>query len=214
MRSGTHYLASALAQVYHYRPALFKDGAFVPLSDKELSKGLYEKVKVENYDNGILYVNHYYHILPKDLYAERIKVLYLIGFPYDSFYSDGLVFSSKEYSVQPSSRNKGLKNYKFRYGSKEWNFLQPYMIKNACWLEELIGDPAKLVVRYEDFFINFNNTIHAIEKHMGKFRCNFPVPKKNSERIYWSGKINYNIDDKGIKELSRIFEKSLKHFYI
>ncbi len=215
MRAGTHYVLDALARVYHGRVAKLKDDVFAFVGYDEINKGLYQSesnIKYSDKEAAIFHC-HYYHTIPHDERLIDTKNIYLIGYPFDSFFSDGLVFSSKEYSVAPSLKNERYEKYKFLYKSDEWNFLEPFMHKNASWLEWLIKHDDLLVIRYEDFFIDFRATIKRIEEYCGAFKEEFPSPIKNKNRIYWTDSYVNKMDEDAFLKLKQLFLPALNHFY-
>lgn len=46
---------------------------------------------------------------------------------------------------------------------------------NAIWLNQLV-EQNKNVLRFEDFFISFQDTVDKIEKKFGKFKNEFKKP--------------------------------------
>ena len=216
MRSGTHYLLDALIRIYGAKVAKIKESGFEIIDRKKINKGLYsqnEKEYPEESTNCLIFHYHYFHTVPNDLRLNVAKSIFLIGYPFDSFYSDGLVFSSKEYSVVPSILNERSKAYRLYYKSKEWEFLEPYMRQNAVWLEKIQHKKRKLIIRYEDFFIDFHKTCHRIEKHLGPFKATFPTPLKNPTRMYCTNDYPSKLNQEAFLKIKEIFKNSLYYFY-
>lgn len=220
MRAGTHYICSALLIAYHpYLHYPLRDGGVRQLEWTDIESGLKEYKRVEintNLDIEILF-KHYYHQLEIDPIFSSAKKFALIGYPFDSFYSDGVVFSSDHYSPAPSNRRKAASEYQFRYGSKEWDFLFPYMLKNAEWLEKLnsqTGGAELLVIRYEDLIDNFIEAKKQITEFMQlELVGEFTKPMNNRNRIFWNKNYVKRIDNKALRTMYEIFEKSIDKFY-
>jgi hypothetical protein len=220
MRAGTHYLLYALYSAY--RPVIhypLRSGSVRRLTIDDLKGGLGGKVKVpttpEDESVEILF-RHYYHNLDIDPLFHGSKKVALIGYPFDSFYSDGLVFSSDIYSAAPSNIRQNSTNYILKHSSKEWDFLYPYMLKNANWLKAIANDDAEgtLIVRYEDLIDNFVLQRERIINFLGIMpQTPFPEPHISQRRIYWSGGIHSRFDDKALYAMNSIFSESLKIFY-
>ena len=102
-----------------YRPD--RDRRFVVMDDDYIRKGLHS---TDDYElplarpERIVRFCHYYHEQKRDLAGNRI---YLIGFPIDSFYSDGVVASQA--SNDPSPSGPRAASYIMRSGSPEWTVI-------------------------------------------------------------------------------------------
>lgn len=220
MRAGTHYLLYALYAAYH--PVMhypLRNGSVRRLTIDDLKGGLGGKVEVPNApeDESVeVLFRHYYHNLDIDALFHDSRKVALIGYPFDSFYSDGLVFSADTYSAAPSSIRQNSADYVLKHGSKEWDFLYPYMLKNANWLEEIANADAErtLIVRYEDLIDSFVFQRERIIKFLGIRPQNpFPEPHNGQRRIYWSAGINRKFDAKALDAMTSIFGEALKLFY-
>jgi hypothetical protein len=216
MRSGTHYLLDALVHVYHAKVMKLRKDQFCLVNRKVINEGLYESKK-SNYlvdDNEtFIFHHHYFHSLPADNRLKNSKSLILIGYPFDSFYSDGMVFSSGKYSVAPSQKNRRFEQYRLLWNSAEWKFLEKYMQKNSRWLRKIAKRNDVAIIRYEDFFLDFSNTINKIEKLLGSFKEKFPLPTKNNARIYWTDDYRSKMDRDAFEKLLKYFQKSVSFFY-
>lgn len=217
MRSGTHYLQYALLS--SLQCSIFQAnrcGGYSEISISDLQKGLYKENNIniqENHtcDLGIFF-SHYYHYNNLKLINNN-PTIYIVGFPLDSFYSDGLAYSSQTFDPTPSIYRNNYTNYKFKFQSEEWDFLEPFMVQNASWLESLIEQKLDNVIRYEDFFCNFNYTFELIKKITGPFVKMPPRPKKNENRTYWSNGYDKKFDIFALKKLYNFFYKSIHCLY-
>jgi hypothetical protein len=216
MRAGTHYVLDGLIKVYGGKVLKIKNSKFEFVDRQIINEGLYkpsENNYLNEYEDRLIFHHHYYHTVPKDNRYRNGKKFFLIGYPFDSFYSDGLIFSSEEYNVLPSSKNKRNKEYRLTRMSTEWNFLEPYMKKNAKWLNKLSKRSDAMVIRYEDFFLKFDKTTKKIEEYCGPFLEKFPTPRKNPTRMYWSNRYKTKIDLSAFEALKSLFINSVKYFY-
>src|SRR5205085_2493291 len=135
-------------------------------------------------DGYRIFFSHYYH--PQHRTLHPMPRVSLIGFPLDSFYSDGVVYSDKEYSAGPSGSRAHASEYVMRHASKEWVFLEERMRQNAQWLSEIGKREDDLVVRYEDVSDQFEATMGRISRHLGGFVNRVPPPIVNRKRSYWA----------------------------
>lgn len=215
MRAGSHYTLQGLAEAYGLRPAIInRDGAsYEVISPERLSRGLYQTLaKAWNDDSNIVLQYHYYHKLAKNIEEQRSKTIHLIGYPFDTFYSDGLVFSKKNYSLRPADQEE-VDNYILRKDSPEFKFLEPYMRLNAEWLEHLSGNKDAFVIRYEDYFNDFVKTTAKIQSFLGPFKRPFPQAKRKTTRSYWNGSYRLRMEESVYESLAALFRKSISHFY-
>ena len=111
------------------------------------------------------------------------------------------------------SRLLGLSILIGAFHNGEWNFLEPYMKKNAKWLNKLSKRSDAMVIRYEDFFLKFDKTTKKIEEYCGPFLEKFPTPRKNPTRMYWSNRYKTKIDLSAFEALKSLFINSVKYFY-
>jgi hypothetical protein len=215
MRAGTHYLLDALAHVYHGKVEKTTGSKFESFSQRKINKGLYtsRKFATRHPIETTIFHAHYFHAPLDDPRLQKAKAIYLIGYPFDSFYSDGLIFSSNEYIVAPSIKSKRHKSYRLFYGSDEWLFLEPFMHENALWLKRLSNQSNMFILRYEDFFLNFTRTTSRLGNIFGKFKEEFPHPIKNQNRMYWKNNYCDKMDARAFNELKRIFYDNLSFFY-
>jgi hypothetical protein len=216
MRAGSHYVCYGLQQAFG-ATLLWpdKNGTLESMPQEQLKKGLYTKdyVKAPQRTDLTVVFKHYYHQLNTPLCGGgETPHIAQIGFPLDSFYSDGIVFSDGQYDAGPSGNRPHARSYVFRFGSEEWKFLEPYMARNADWLESLHAKAPDLILRYEDFFIDFNATVSRIEALVGDRVGPFPQPKQNAGRMYWTEDYR-RLDRLALVRLWEIFEKSIRQFY-
>ena len=225
MRSGTHYLLFALRVAY--RPVILwplRNGDVRELLDEDLSDGLRgrEELSSKELSNTepvalveILF-RHYYHQLNVDPSFRFSKKVALISYPFDSFFSDGVVFSSETYTKTSSSTRPEARDYVLKHGSTEWKFLYPYMQKNARWLEAIAKarEENTLVVRFEDLIDSFAPQRDRIVNFLEiKPQQNFPEPVFNRERSYWKGDLLHKFDRKALEAMTATFARSLSQFY-
>ncbi len=215
MRSGTHFMLNALSRVYHLKPAIInRDGGFNYVDKNRLAKGLY-KHDNKSYptNNGTVLQYHFYHKVNPDLHLEDAKLINLIGYPFDTYYSDGLIYSTENYTVAPTRQHQDYKDYKLKFGSPEWLKLEERMIQNAEWLESLENTNEGLTIKYEDLFLDNRNILNQIEEYLGPFKEEFPEAVKNPERVFWTDNYREKFDDHAIKNLTAIFRSSISKFY-
>jgi hypothetical protein len=215
MRAGTHFLCAGLrvalqAAVLH--PV--DGGRYAKMSDDEISKGLNAAAPIDlpRAESGrTVYFSHYYHAHHQAL--GPLPRIFLIGFPFDSFYSDGLVFSDAAYNAGPSGARVRAAGYVFRFDSKEWRFLEPYMHQNARWLAEIAESDKALIVRYEDFFLDFDATASRLSRFVGGFTRPLPSPLRNPKRCYWTERYGEAFDERALAALGEIFAPAIRRFY-
>ena len=137
MRAGTHFLCYALRVALEasiYLPD--RERRYIRMDDDYILRGLHLGREIAlplERPNCAVYFNHYYH--PQQHTLPNIPRIYLIGFPFDSFYSDGVVYSEGSYDVGPSGPRAS--GYVMCAGSSEWKFLEEKMIENAEWLAKI-----------------------------------------------------------------------------
>lgn len=221
MRAGTHYMCHALLNAYHpYMHYPLRNGGTRQLEHAEIERGLKEEARIDNieinYGIEILF-RHYYHKLELDPAFSGEKKIALIGFPLDSFYSDGIVFSSEHYTPSPSLGRETARGYVMGQGSKEWDFLYPYMIDNARWLETLSrqgNGENLLIVRYEDLIDNFIVEKRRVIDFMQlDLVGELPEPRKNRNRMYWNNNYAERFDAEALRTLFQLFRRSIEAFY-
>jgi len=213
MRSGTHYLCSALRVALEatvYRPD--RERRYIVMEDDYILRGLYPEDIVElppsNADLKI-YFNHYYH--PQLQTLPGVPRICLIGYPFDGFYSNGVAYSKATYDAGPSGRRAA--GYVMRLGSPEWNFLQEYMLQNADWLKEISESEQTIIMRYEDFFIDFDGCSRRLAQFVGGFVRPLPRPTVNPDRMYWTDRYSSCLDEAALSALWTLFESGIRRFY-
>jgi hypothetical protein len=213
MRAGTHYMCAALRTALEatiYRPDLEKQ--FVIMDDDYIRKGLHGD---ENIDlpqprtQRNVYFCHYYH--PQIQMLKDKRQIQLIGFPLDSFYSDGVIASSQTNDPAPSGPRAA--NYVMRFGVSEWQFLEGYMLKNANWLSSLSENNDCIIVRYEDLIADFQSSAKRLELFVGGFVNPLPRPKKNPRRSYWTEDYAGCFDREALNTMWTLFGESIERFY-
>jgi hypothetical protein len=213
MRAGTHYMCAALR--VGLEAALLRPGGedYVPMTDGEILGDLHPESRFAlppPRPGRRIYFSHYYH--PQFRRLPSMPRLSLIGFPLDSFYSDGVVYSDTQHSAGPSLSRPHAEHYVLRHGSEEWNFLEQRMHQNAQWLGEIGREPRDLVVRYEDLTQDFNRTAARISDHIGLLNP-LPKPVINRKRTYWTQAYETRFDRKALVALTGIFANALARFY-
>ena len=214
MRAGTHYMCAALRFSLEAQVMRPRDGAFAPMDDADIIKDMHPSGRFElppPRPGRHIYFSHYYH--PQFRSLPPMSRLSLIGFPLDSFYSDGVVYSDTSYSAGPSGLRAHAGTFVFRYGSEEWKILEERMHQNAHWLSEAAGGSAEeLVVRYEDLDQDFERTSAAISAHLTLLNP-LPRPVINRKRSYWTQDYEAKFDDKALAVLIDIFAPAISRFY-
>lgn len=213
MRSGTHYLCGALRvslEAEIYRPD--RERRYIVMDDDYILRGLYPDDIVAlppSRPDVRIYFNHYYH--PQLQTLPNVPRIYLIGYPFDGFYSNGVAYSKTTYDAGPSGRRAA--GYVMREGSSEWNFLKEYMLQNANWLKDISENPQAIIVRYEDFFIDFDDCSRRLSKFVGGFVRPLPRPTVNPNRMYWTDRYASCLDDAALSALWTLFEPGIRRFY-
>jgi hypothetical protein len=215
MRAGTHYMCAALRVALaasFYRPG--DGGRYIAMSDDEIVKGLHSKdalaLPVASLDRQV-YFSHYFH--PHHHALAPMPRISLIGFPFDSFYSDGIVYSDKAYDPGPSGTRHSADGYMLRFNSPEWNFLAPSMDKNAEWLATLTPSDDNLVIRYEDLYLDFVGCSERLSRFVGGFANPLPDPVVNRRRSYWSEQYASAFDPPALAALWKMFRPGIEKFY-
>jgi hypothetical protein len=211
MRAGTHFLCYALRVALNatlYRPN--REQRYILMDDDYIVRGLHDEIKLPAAQpDCLVYFNHYYH--PQQHTVPDVPRIYLIGFPYDSFYSDGVVYSKDSYDVGPSGPRAG--SYVMRAESSEWKFLEEKMTENAEWLEQIKESDDAIIFRYEDFFLDFEKCAERLSRFVGGFNQPLPKPIKNPKRMYWTEAYSSCFDAPALDELFRIFGPATERFY-
>lgn len=216
MRAGTHFLCGALRVALEatvYRPA---DGRrYTAIADDEILKGLHTESRIDlpRVNSGHrIYFSHYYH--PHIQVLPPMRRISLIGFPLDSFYSDGIVYSeASPPHPGPSGTRPRAADYVLRLGTPEWKLLESRMSENAAWLEEITDDGRHLIVRYEDLFIDFEACAARLSRFTGGFRNPLPRPVINPRRTYWTERYLSAFDRPALAALWRLFAPAVERFY-
>jgi hypothetical protein len=215
MRAGTHFVCKALRigwQAALYRPVECE--RYVVMEDEYILKGLHERVALPPANPELrVYFSHYYH--PHHHRLGQVLRVYLIGFPFDSFYSDGVVYSDtiRENDPKPSGTRKHAEDYVLRFESAEWKLLEPIMRQNAAWLMEIEEGEHNLVLRYEDFFLEFEKTMMRLARFIGRSSADVPRPVMNARRCYWSQRYSEAYDSGALATWWDIFAPSIEKFY-
>ena len=130
-----------------------------------------------------------------------IKTAYQLSYLYDAYYSWGKLIAGMA----------SKKDYKLREGSAEWEVLKGYIPSNRKWLD-YIRD--KFYIRYEDYYLDFENTLSRIETFIGEGEIkHFNPPRKNLQRMYWGQEYNRFLDQEVLVYLRHHFQSSLAYFW-
>jgi len=213
MRAGTHYMCAALRTALEatiYRPD--REAQFVVMDDEYIRKGLHSSDPIalpEARPERTVYFCHYYH-WQQHLLIDLPKI-YLIGFPLDSFYSDGVVASHATNDPAPSGPRAA--SYVMRFDSPEWRALEYKMKANADWLMTITESDDARIFRYEDLLADFDASARRLEAYTGGFVNSLPKPIKNARRAYWTESYSSAFDAKALAALWDYFAPSLERFY-
>jgi hypothetical protein len=215
MRAGTHYMCAALRFALEATLMRPRDGGkYGPMDDADILADMHPDSRFAlppPRPGRHIYFSHYYH--PHHRALGTMPRISLIGFPLDSFYSDGVVYSDKQYSAGPSDIRAHAKDYVFRHDSEEWKFLEERMHQNARWLTEIGNSTDDLVVRYEDMAQDFMGTSARIDRHLGGLATPLPAPVVSRKRTYWTRDFASRFDPQAWRELKKIFGSSIARFY-
>ena len=215
MRAGTHFMCAALRLALEagiMRPR--EGGVYSPMDDTDILNDLHPESRFPlppPRPDRHIYFSHYYHPHQDNL-LEMTRIS-LIGFPLDSFYSDGIVYSDKKYTAAPSGSRPHASSYVFRRDSEQWNRPEDRMHQNARWLSQIGRTANDLVVRYEDLYSDFDVTAARIEKHVGGFLNPMPKPMLNRKRTYWTRDFALKFDAKALSSLADIFGPAIVRLY-
>jgi hypothetical protein len=213
MRAGTHYMCAALRVALEatlHRPD--RERQFIIMDDDYIRRGLHET------DNIVLpapraerniYFCHYYH--PQTRLVLDKPGINLIGFPPDSFYSDGVVANHATNDPAPSGPRAN--SFVMRFDSPEWRYLEGRMKENAEWLNSLAEDGRSLIVRYEDLIANLDQSAKRLEEFLGEFSNPLPRPTKNARRTYWTEDYAAAFDKDALRAMWGMFGNSIERFY-
>jgi hypothetical protein len=215
MRAGTHYMCAAMRtslEATLYRPD--RERQFVVMEDSYIRKGLHGSsdeafALPAAAGRRSVHFCHYYH--PQRQLLTGMPKIYLVGFPPDSFYSDGVVASQATNDPAPSGPRAA--SYVMRFESPEWRGLQDRMKANSDWLMEINENDDALILRYEDLFLDFDASARRLEGFVGEFVNPLPKPTKNERRTYWTEKYLAAFDHDALAALWRYFAPSLERFY-
>jgi hypothetical protein len=213
MRAGTHYLCAALRiglEATIHRPDSEK--RFVVMDEGYIRKGLHETdafVFPRARPDRDIYFCHYSHPHREKLLGK--PHICLIGFPLDSFFSDGIV--ARQATNDPKPSGVAAKSYVLRFDSDEWRALEARMQENAEWLATLHDGEVSMILRYEDLIDRLEESAGRLESFVGKFVNPLPVPTKNSHRSYWTENYAANFDKDALRALWQRFEPSIRRFY-
>jgi hypothetical protein len=215
MRAGTHFVCAILRigiEATLYRPT---DGLrYAPMDDEYILRGLQQPLRLPQSRSGPrVYFSHYYH--PHHQSLARVPAMYLIGFPFDSFYSDGIVYTDRVRAndPSPSATRRHARGYVLRFDSEEWQFLELRMRQNAGWLNEIADGANNLVIRYEDFFSDFDGTTARLSQFVGGFSAPLPRPVWNRRRSYWTERYEDGFDRQALGALWEMFAPAIGRWY-
>lgn len=208
-------MCAALRVGWHatlFKPA--RQRAYELMDDEYILRGLREPMRLPPTRPDLkVYFSHYHY--PHHHTLAEMPRIFLIGFPFDSFYSDGIVYSDKanKNDPRPSSVRAHAANYIFRFGSPEWQFLEPIMRQNAEWLMRIDEREDAIIFRYEDFFLDLVKTEDRLARFIGKPFTSLPPPVQNPRRTYWTEKYSECFDHDALHALWRLFGPAIERFY-
>jgi hypothetical protein len=193
-----------------YRPD--RERQFVVMDDDYIRKGLHSDesivLPVARPERTVRFC-HYYHSQMHAL--TDLPSIKLIGFPLDSFYSDGVVASHAKNDPAPSGPRAA--SFVMRFDSPEWRYLEDRMKENASWLGTLVEDGHSLIVRYEDMIANFDQSARRLEGFLGTFSNPLPKPTRNARRTYWTEEYAVAFDKEALRAMWNLFGNSIERFY-
>jgi hypothetical protein len=213
MRAGTHYICAALRTTLEatiFRPD--RERKFVVMDDDYIRKGLHKDDNIvlpPAREDRSVYFCHYYH--PQRQYLEGKQRIQLIGFPLDSFYSDGVVAHHGVNDPSPSGPRAA--SFLMRFGSDEWRELETRMRENSEWLGTLSDGDGSLILRYEDLIGDFDSAARRLEAFVGGFMNPLFRPKKNPRRSYWTEDYTACFDREALSAMWTQFGSSIERFY-
>ena len=70
-----------------------------------------------------------------------------------------------------------------------------------------------IILRYEDFFLDFEKCAERLSRFVGGFTRPLPKPVKNPKRMYWTDAYTSCLDARAVNELFRIFGPATERFY-
>lgn len=215
MRSGTHFMCRLFHDSYGAR-LFWRD--VEPMTPEDIRTGLSDGFDQNSRQaTTALHVwsCHYYHQIDKHPeYASAPRVVVFAN-PFDSFWSDFIVFSDDEVSAAPSRlRNHENKETVFVKDSPVWNKLFPYMQQNADWLTQLCDtDKDWPLLRYEDIIDNFDAVSDRLVAYLGAPLAPFTPPWQDHNRLSWQQNYRQKYDLPALKAMWILFEKPMQHFY-
>lgn len=197
-RSGTHYTLDNLRRNLGCKYAtVFKNSV-----DQNLIKTRDSKIFFTPGAEDTEYIvkTHFYQTLHYPKYRFE-KILFQLSFLFDSYYSWGKMLSNMPSDVP----------YRLKYDSKEWVTLKGLIKLNKQWLE-FISD--KHFLRYEDYYLNFEETIKSISAIIGKGDLKgFERPYKNTNRMYWSDNYEKYMDKDVFHHLCDEFHPFISRYW-
>ena len=194
-RSGTHYMIENLSRCLCLGYAsTFNETDLVPAED-----GILFIHPAHKQAKSFLVKTHFYAPLTAVPYR-FVKTLHLMSYIFDSYYSWGKLHV-----------RSGDKGYVLKASSAEWQFLRSFIDLNKQWLD-YIKD--RFVIRYEDYFSDFDRTILRLSSFLGNVSLDdFLPPRSNPERLYWSGNYLGRMDKEVLRVLSTEFSSQLEYFW-
>lgn len=131
------------------------------------------------------------------------KTLFLIGYPFDAYYSWARLLSG----YGPGA------GYRLVNGSKEWIILKAHIPTNVKWLTYVRN---RFFVRYEDYYLDFENVLERIAVFLGfpaSALGEFANPRKNLDRCYWSDDYNRRFDATVLSVLAKAFYPQIEYHW-
>jgi hypothetical protein len=213
MRAGTHYMCAALRvslEATLHRPDHARQ--FIVMEDDYIRRGLHKTDDIAlppPCAERNIYFCHYYHPQTRLLLGK--PHINLVGFPLDSFYSDGVV--AKHATNDPAPSGPRAESFVMRFGSPEWRHLENRMKENSDWLGALAEGDRSLIMRYEDLIADFDQSARRLEGFLGKFLNPLPKPTKNAKRTYWTEDYLGAFDKDALRAMWSLFGSSIERLY-
>ncbi len=192
-RSGTDYLIENIrrtldldyASVYPFPNGMRRDDEHVFYGPKS--------------GRGYIIKTHFMRPLHYPQYR-YVPHLFLISFFPDTYYKWARM-------IAPESDRP---NYRLTPVRPEWQIISSYIPLHLRWLRYI----AKLdVLRFEDFYLDFQGTIESLASLLGERPEGFIPPRTPSRRLYWREDFSKRMDPAMTHELLVRFREPICFFY-
>lgn len=193
-RSGTHYTLKNMLK----RGDLGFASAFEERDSKVTPDGLVS-YRPGDHPGGYVAKAHFAKNLHFPAYR-FVPVMFLVSYFFDTYCSWGKLL------IKAKDEN----DYRLLSHSTEWSILKGHFSLHCKWLD-YIRD--KFLVRYEDYFTDFEKTVRRIEGFCGLTLPDFEPPRPNPERCYWSGDYAARMDQEVYATLRETFSPYIERYY-